>query len=58
MASAIDKTYIFESAKISTERIFANVLAIEGLRKSGFFVAYDVLTQDTRKFESFSRLSA
>lgn len=52
IASSIDKACTSKSAKISLERIFSN-LSMIGLGVFELLATYDVLIQDTRKFESF-----
>ncbi|KAJ7973791.1 hypothetical protein O6P43_003969 [Quillaja saponaria] len=43
-------------AKVSAEKIFAELSKISDLKESELILAYDVLTSDERKFESFMAL--
>ena len=56
MANTIGKAYLSDPIKVSAEEIFAEISNIQGLEESELLQAYDVLTSDAKKYESFKAL--
>ena len=56
MANTIGKAYSSDPIKVSAEEIFAEISNIRDLEESELLQAYDVLTGDAKKYESFKAL--
>ncbi|KAJ7950855.1 L10-interacting MYB domain-containing protein [Quillaja saponaria] len=56
MANTISSAYASDNTKVSAKKIFAELSKISDLQEPELLQAYDVLTSDERKFESFMAL--
>lgn len=56
MADTISKAYPSDTTKASAEEIFTELSKVTDLEESELLQAYDILTGDSRKYESFKAL--